>query len=118
MNSFGFLILIVAFAFLWFVLVRPQKRRQTQVSQMLESLKVGDEVLTAGGIYGRIVRIVDDEIALEIADGVEVKIARRAVAGVTPEEEPVEAAEPLPEEPAAEEPEEPGAGAPTAENDG
>jgi preprotein translocase subunit YajC len=92
-NSFGFLILIVAFAFLWLVLVRPQKRRQVEVKRMLERLEVGDEVLTAGGIYGRVSRIVEDEVTLQIAEGVEVRVARRAIAGVTPEDEAPDDAE-------------------------
>ena len=97
MSSFGFLILIVAFAFLWLVLVRPQKKRQVAQQQMLADLRVGDEVLTAGGIYGTIVRLEEDTAVVEIAPGVEIRISRRAVAGVTPREAeaaPEPAAEP------------------------
>jgi preprotein translocase subunit YajC len=84
MNSFGFLILIVAFAFLWLVLVRPQKKRQVAQQRMLSELRVGDEVLSAGGIYGTIVRLDEEAATVEIAPGVEIRLARRAVAGVTP----------------------------------
>ena len=103
MSSFGFLILIVAFAFLWLVLVRPQKRRQVEVRRMLEALEVGDEVLTAGGIYGTIVRLDESEVTVEIAPQLEVRVARRAIAGVTPsddEPEPLAADEPVGDEPA------------------
>jgi preprotein translocase subunit YajC len=86
MGGFGFLILIVAFVFLWLVLVRPQKRRQVEQQRMLSDLRAGDEVLTAGGIYGTIVRLDDSEVVLELAPGLEVRAARRAIAGVTPRE--------------------------------
>jgi preprotein translocase subunit YajC len=86
MGGFGFLILIVAFLFLWLVLVRPQKRRQVEQQRMLSDLRVGDEVLTAGGIYGTIVRLDDSEVVLELAPGLEVRAARRAIAGVPPRE--------------------------------
>jgi preprotein translocase subunit YajC len=95
-NSVGFLLIIVAFGFLWFVLVRPQKRRQVAQQQMLSSLAVGDEVLTAGGLYGEVIRLGEEEITLEIAPGVEVRVARRAIAGIVPgdeTEEPGEAEE-------------------------
>jgi preprotein translocase subunit YajC len=101
----GFCILIIiAFAFLWFVLVRPQKRRQVQQQQMLNELKVGDEVVTAGGIYGEITRLEDDDdVMVRIAPELEVKVARRAIGGVvTPPEEPEAAEEPPPETPSSE----------------
>jgi preprotein translocase subunit YajC len=78
-----FLLIIVAFGFLWFVLIRPQKRRQTQQQQMLNELKEGDEVVTAGGIYGEITRVEEDgDVMLRIAPELEVKVARRAIGGV------------------------------------
>jgi preprotein translocase subunit YajC len=82
-SSTGFLILIVAFAVLWLVLVRPQKRRQVEQQRMLSDLRVGDEVLTAGGIYGTIVRLDESEVSVEIAPELRVRVARRAIAGVT-----------------------------------
>ena len=94
MSGAGFLILIVAFAFLWLVLVRPQKRRQVQQQRMISDLHVGDEVLTAGGVYGTITRLDEAEVGLEIAPGLEVRVARRAIAGVTPQDD-----EPEPDEP-------------------
>lgn len=78
-----FILLIVAFGFLYFVLVRPQKRRQQQSQQMLRNLKIGDEVLTAGGIYGRIVALPDeDDAVVEIAPQLTVRVARRAIGAV------------------------------------
>jgi preprotein translocase subunit YajC len=93
----GFIfIIILAFGVIYLLFVRPQKRRQNQQQQMLGDLRVGDEVLTAGGIYGTISEVDEDEITVEIAPDTEVRVARRAIAGVTrePEEEEEEAAEP------------------------
>ena len=100
MNGAGFLLIVVAFAFLYFVLIRPQKKRQVQARQMLESVAVGSEVVTAGGLYGRVTAVQDDDVMVEIAPNLEVKVARRAIGAVIPPDEP-EADEPDEEEPPA-----------------
>ena len=89
-GSGFFLIIIVAFVLLWFIVVRPQRKRQTQQQQMLGDLRVGDEVLTAGGIYGTVSQIDEDQVTVQIAPKTEVRVARRAIAGVTREPEPGE----------------------------
>lgn len=99
MSSVGFLFIIVIFALLWFVMVRPQKRRQQEQQQRLAALRLGDEVLTAAGIYGRVTALGEDDVTVEIAPNVEVRVARRAIGSVTP------AAEEDEEPPADEEPE-------------
>ncbi len=84
----GFLFIILIGGLLIYLLfVRPQKRRQTQQKQMVSELRVGDEVLTAGGIYGTISQVDEDQVTVEIAPEIEVRVARRAIAGVTPEPE-------------------------------
>jgi preprotein translocase subunit YajC len=83
MGGFGFLFIIIAFAFLYFVMVRPQKRRQLETQRMLNDLKVGDEIITAGGLYGEVTRLGEDDVTVRIAPELEVRVARRAVAGVT-----------------------------------
>jgi len=88
MSGPGFLLIIVAFAFLYFVLVRPQKKRQLQARQMLDAVKVGDEVITAAGIYGRVTEMHDDDLLVEIAPNTVVKVARRAIGGVVPPPDP------------------------------
>src|SRR6185437_5594123 len=92
MNGAGFLLIIVAFVFLYFVLIRPQKRRQLAAQQLMAGIKEGDEVVTAGGIYGRVTELVgDDDVMLEIAPELRVRVARRAIGGVVPPaEEPSE----------------------------
>jgi len=84
MSGAGFLLIIVAFAFLYFVLIRPQKKRQLAARQLLDSVEVGDEVVTAGGIYGRVTELHDDDVLVEIAPQTTVKVARRAIGGVVP----------------------------------
>jgi len=84
MSAGGLLLIVVAFAFLYFVLVRPQRRRQMQSQQMLSALQVGDEVVTAGGIYGRITELLEEDVMVEIAPQLRVKVARRAIGGVIP----------------------------------
>ena len=94
-------IIIIAFLLLWLIVVRPQRKRQNQQQEMLGDLRVGDEVLTAGGIYGTISRIDEDQVTVLIAPKTEVLVARRAIAGVTREEdenEDAEAEEPQEEE--------------------
>jgi preprotein translocase subunit YajC len=121
-NSPGFLIIIVAFAFLWFVLIRPQKKRQVEAARMLNSVNVGDEVLTAGGIYGEVTELQDEALMVRIAPELEVRVARKAIGAVIPREDGAEpgedAAEPSEHD---EEPGEPDAtppGPPNPQNDG
>jgi preprotein translocase subunit YajC len=85
----GYLIIIVVlFAVMWLFLVRPQRRRQVQQARMQDTLAVGDEILTAGGIHGT-VRELDDEIVhVEIAPDTVIRLDRRAVAAVEQEPEP------------------------------
>ena len=83
------LILLAAmFVLLWVLLIRPQRRRQQEQQKLLSSAEPGDEVLTVGGIYG-IVQDVDeeDDLIVEIAEGIQVRVARRAVAGVVKPDE-------------------------------
>ena len=78
------LILLAAmFVLLWALLIRPQRQRQQKHQQLLGSVAPGDEILTVGGLYG-IVQEIDDEddLIVEIADGIHVRIARRAIGGV------------------------------------
>jgi preprotein translocase subunit YajC len=73
---------------LWALLIRPQRNRQRQQNDLLSTVEPGDEILTVGGLYG-IVQEIDeeDDLIVEVADAVHVRIARRAVAGVVKPEE-------------------------------
>jgi preprotein translocase subunit YajC len=77
----GYVIVLVAlFALMWFLLIRPQRRRATDQLEMQDKLRVGDEILTAGGIHGTIKAIEGDLVHVEIAPGTLVRVDRRAVA--------------------------------------
>jgi preprotein translocase subunit YajC len=80
--------ILLLVALTYFVLVRPQRRRQQQQKEMLSELRVGSEILTAGGVYGTVRSVGDDELTVEIAPGTSVKLDKRAVAMVVPDEEP------------------------------
>jgi preprotein translocase subunit YajC len=93
----GYIFILVLLVLMWFMLIRPQRRRQLESRRLLESLSVGKEIVTAGGLYGTITALEDDEARVEIADGVEVRVAKRAIAGVLSEdEEPEELEEETP----------------------
>jgi preprotein translocase subunit YajC len=71
-------------AVFWFVLIRPQRRRQAAHQSLLAALGDGDEVITAGGVFGKVRSIEDDHIVLEIAPGTDIRLAKEAVANVLP----------------------------------
>jgi preprotein translocase subunit YajC len=86
--SGGFLVLLVAmFGFMYFLLIRPQRQQQRKHAQLLGSLKPGDEVVTAGGIYGEVVQLDAERVMIEIDEDVRVAVARRAITSVVPPEE-------------------------------
>ena len=78
----SFLPIILIFAIFYFLLIRPQQKRTKEHRTVLSNLKVGDQVLTNGGIYGRITGLRDDVLTIEISDKVRVKVNRGHVAGV------------------------------------
>ena len=84
-NSFGPLLLLVGFIVIfYFLLWRPQSKRAKEHRALLNSLAKGDEVVTSGGLIGKISRIADDIISLTIAEGVEVKIQKSAISTALP----------------------------------
>ena len=100
----GFLVVLVLFALFWLLILRPQRRRQAQQSALIQNVEVGDEIVTAGGLFGHVRSVADDELLVEIAPGTSVRIARRAVASIVEEEdEELEAGEEPEHEAAAEE---------------
>jgi preprotein translocase subunit YajC len=83
----GYIFILVLLALMWFLLIRPQRRRQQEQQRMIDSLRIGKEIVTAGGLYGTVTEVAGDEVRLEIADGIEVRVAKRAIAGIVSEEE-------------------------------
>jgi preprotein translocase subunit YajC len=81
-------ILLLLFILMWFLVIRPQRRRQQEQQRVMDNLSPGDEIVTAGGLYGTVQSLLgDDEVRVEIAPEVYVRIARRAVAVVLTEED-------------------------------
>lgn len=74
--------IILMLLIFYFLLYRPQKKAQEERSRMLDSLKIGNKVITVGGIYGTIVSLTDEIVTLNIADKVDVEMARSAINGV------------------------------------
>jgi preprotein translocase subunit YajC len=102
----GFVIIVILFALFWLLLIRPQRRRQAEQNSLIQNVEVGDEIVTAGGLFGHVQGVSDDELLVEIAPGTNVRIARRAVAGIVgPEDEAEDEDETAGELEAAEEPE-------------
>ncbi len=73
------LALFLTFALMWVLLIRPQQRRMRQHQEVVSSLRPGDEIVTAGGLYGTIQAIDDEKMTLEIAPGIVVRVLRAAV---------------------------------------
>ncbi|KWR91042.1 preprotein translocase subunit YajC [Cupriavidus sp. IDO] len=80
----SFLPIILMFAVLWFIMIRPQMKRQKESKAMLEALAKNDEVVTAGGILGKVTKVTDQYVSLEIAEGTEITVQKNAVTTVLP----------------------------------
>ena len=74
--------LVLIFVVFYFLLIRPQQKRAKDHRSLLGNLKEGDQVMTSGGIYGRITGIREDKVTLEISDKVRVKVSRGHISGV------------------------------------
>lgn len=84
-SGISSLIMMVAiFAIFYFLMIRPQQKKQKELRALIEALQKGDEVLTAGGILGRIQGLDEQYIELEIASGVVMKMQRNSVINVLP----------------------------------
>ena len=76
--------LVLMFVVLYFVMIRPQMKKQKEHRSMIEALAKGDEIATAGGLLGKVSKLGDSHLTLEIASGVEVQLQRSAVVQVLP----------------------------------
>lgn len=84
-NSLLWLVLLVAL--MYFMMIRPQQKQKKQREQLLGSLKKGDEIVTIGGIHGKIVSLTDDSIVLEISHKVRITLQRSAVGNIKQKDE-------------------------------
>ena len=87
MGSGFLLIILVFFALMYFMSVRPQQQRAKRRLEMIRSLQAGDEIITDGGIYGEVKSLDEERIRLEVDADVEIVVARRAIASVVPADE-------------------------------
>ncbi|HEY2558756.1 MAG TPA: preprotein translocase subunit YajC [Caldimonas sp.] len=76
--------LVLMFVVLYFIMIRPQMKRQKEHKSMIEALAKGDEVVTSGGVLGKVSKLGDTFVGLEVASGVEIQIQRSAVVQVMP----------------------------------
>ena len=83
-NLTTMLPLVLMFVVLYFVMIRPQMKRQKEAKAMIDALAKGDEVVTSGGMLGKISKIGESFISLEVAGGIEIQIQRSAVVQVMP----------------------------------
>ncbi|ANJ67576.1 preprotein translocase subunit YajC [Halothiobacillus diazotrophicus] len=79
-----FLPLVLIFGVMYFLLIRPQVKRQKEHKKLVEAIEKGDEVITNGGMLGRVIKLSDGFITIEVSDGVTVVVQRQAVATVMP----------------------------------
>jgi preprotein translocase subunit YajC len=88
-GALGMLPLLLLVPLMYFVMIRPQQKRQKQWQEMLGSIKTGDRVTTSGGIRGVILSIKDDVIIIRVApDNIKIEVAKSAIASVTTQEAP------------------------------
>ena len=83
----------ITLVLLWLLVIRPQRRRSAELSEMAAGLAVGDEIVTAGGMYGHIRRMDGDVLTVEIAPDISVRVARGAITGVIRPEDEAELSE-------------------------
>jgi preprotein translocase subunit YajC len=85
--------LVLIFVVFYFLLIRPQQKKQKQHKEMLGAIRRGDRVVTGGGIIGIVTKVIDDkELAVEITDGIKVRVQRALIASVISKTEPVQGA--------------------------
>jgi preprotein translocase subunit YajC len=77
----GLLPFVLIFAIFYFVMVLPMKRRQQKISAFLSALKVGERVITSGGIFGTITKVNDQSVQLQVANNVRIEVSRQAIVG-------------------------------------
>ncbi|WP_293023848.1 preprotein translocase subunit YajC [Pandoraea sp.] len=80
----SFLPLVLMFVVLYFIMIRPQMKRQKEHRNMLAELTKGDEIVTSGGLAGKITKVADNFISVEIAEGIEISVQKSAVTTLLP----------------------------------
>lgn len=83
-GTFSLIMLVAIFVIFYFMLIRPQSKRAKEHRELISSLKKGDEVVTAGGILGKVVNLEEQYVKINLADGVEVLVQRGSISTILP----------------------------------
>ncbi|MDO8651419.1 MAG: preprotein translocase subunit YajC [Undibacterium sp.] len=83
-NLMSFLPIVLMFVVLYFLMIRPQMKRQKEQKSMMDALAKNDEVVTAGGILGKVIKVADAYVTLEISNGTEVVVQKSAITMLLP----------------------------------
>lgn len=87
----SFVPLLLIFVIMYFLMIRPQQKKLKQHKAMVEALRRGDQVVTAGGMIGKVVKVADHELEVELAPNVKVRVVKNTIAQVMSKTEPAEA---------------------------
>ena len=83
-NLTSFLSLVLMFVVMYFLMIRPQQKRAKEQRAMMDALAKGDEVVTAGGMLGRVVKVVDAYVTIEVASGTEIMVQKSSITTLLP----------------------------------
>ncbi|SDA82623.1 MULTISPECIES: preprotein translocase subunit YajC [unclassified Janthinobacterium] len=83
-NLTSFLPLVLMFVVMYFLMIRPQQKRAKEQRAMMDALAKGDEVVTAGGMLGRVVKVVDAYVTIEVASGTEITVQKSSITTLLP----------------------------------
>jgi len=78
-GMMSIMMIVMLFAIMYFFMIRPQHKKQKEIQKMRETLKIGDRIITSGGVYGKIKEVEDTAFIIEIAEGVKVKVDKASV---------------------------------------
>ncbi len=87
----GFVPILLIFAIMYFLMIRPQQKKLKEHKAMVEALRRGDQVVTSGGMIGKVVKVADAEVEVELAPNVKVRVIKNTIAQVMSKTEPAEA---------------------------
>ena len=87
----GFVPILLIFVIMYFLMIRPQQKKVKEHKAMVEALRRGDQVVTSGGMIGKVVKVADAEVEVELAPNVKVRVVKSTIAQVTSKTEPAEA---------------------------
>lgn len=82
--------MVLIFGIMYFLMIRPQQKKMKEHKAMVEGLRRGDQVITQGGIYGKVAKVADDELQVEVSEGVKIRVVRSTISAVISKTEPVD----------------------------